>query len=59
VVKTEYRLGVINIFDFLSTSLGENKEDDTFLLLGVELVLLLPRLLVDLAAILRKRKDII
>jgi hypothetical protein len=57
VVRTEYRLGVINIFDFLSTDLGESEEDDKFLLLGVELVLLVPRLLVDWATILHKCKD--
>jgi hypothetical protein len=56
-VRTEYRLVVINIFDFLSTGLGESEEDDKFLLLGVELVLVVPRLLVDWVAILRKRKD--
>jgi hypothetical protein len=50
VVRTEYWLEVINIFDFLSTGLGESEEDDKFLLL-------MQRLLVDWAAILRKRKD--
>jgi len=35
--------------------LGEKEEDDKFLLLGVELVLIVTRLLDDLAAILRKR----
>jgi len=34
----EYRLGVMNVFDFLSTGLGESEEDDKFLLLEVEIV---------------------
>jgi hypothetical protein len=56
VVRTEYRLGVMNIFDFLSSDLGESEEDERFLLLEVELVLVVTRLFDDWAAILRKRK---
>jgi len=39
VVRMEYRLGVMNVFDFLSTGLGESEEDDKVHLLEVELVI--------------------
>jgi len=45
----------MNIFDFLSSGLGESEEDNTFLLFEVELVLVATRLLDDWASIFRKR----
>lgn len=55
VARTEYGLGVMNIFEFLSSSLGESEEDHKFILFEVVFVLNVPCLLDGWAAIVRKR----
>lgn len=47
VLRTEYWLGVMNIFDFLSSGLDESEVDGSFFLIEVELVLFVTRLLHD------------